>query len=498
MLRILGNPQRLCDRLSRRDWLQVGGLGALGLTLGDYFRLKEAQATETATGGGFGKAKACILLFLYGSPSQLETFDVKPEAPEGIRGELGTIPTTIPGYRVGELLPNISRVMDKVSVVRSLTHPYPVHGVAYATTGVPAIDPAMELNPRDVRHWPYVGSVATYLNEKRDRERRQVPDNIALPFPFSSQREGEVPRAGPYPSWLGGAYQPHFTEFVGEATRTFTKTLGARQLDVREPYMGITPDSRFTLGPAATLPADITAERFARRRSLLEQLADGRRAVDAAGGPGEFDKHRELAYSLVASDRVGHALDVRQESAPVRDRYGMTLFGQSCLAARRLVEAGSRFVTVFWDEYGLAGSAWDTHSNHYPRMKEELCPGFDRGYAGLITDLDERGLLDETLVLCISEHGRTPKLANVSGGGRDHWSRAYSAVLAGGGVARGAVLGRTDKIASDVQERPVSPKDILATSYHLLGIDPETLLSDRLGRPLALTPNGRVLSEILA
>ncbi len=262
--------------------------------------------------------------------------------------------------------------------------------------------------------------------------------------------------------------------------------------------MGVTPDSRFTLGPAATLPADISAERFTRRRSLLEQLDAGRRAVDAAGGPGEFDKHRELAYSLVASDRVGHALDVRQESAPVRDRYGMTLFGQSCLAARRLVEAGSRFVTVFWDEYGLAGSAWDTHSNHYPRMKEELCPGFDRGYAGLITDLDERGLLDETLVLCISEHGRTPKLANVSGGGRDHWSRAYSAVLAGGGVTRGAVLGRTDKIASDVQERPVSPKDVLATSYHLLGIDPETLLSDRLGRPLALTPNGRVLSEILA
>jgi uncharacterized protein (DUF1501 family) len=176
----------------------------------------------------------------------------------------------------------------------------------------------------------------------------------------------------------------------------------------------------------------------------------------------------------------------------------MTIFGQGCLTARRLVEAGSRFVSVFWDEYGLAGSAWDTHWEHYPRMKNELCPGFDRALSGLLADLDGRGLLDETLVVCVSEHGRTPQINSAKGGGRDHWSRAYSALLAGGGVARGRVIGKTDKIASDVVERPISPKDVLATTYHLLGIDPETVIEDRIGRPFHLVPGGEVIADALA
>jgi uncharacterized protein (DUF1501 family) len=176
----------------------------------------------------------------------------------------------------------------------------------------------------------------------------------------------------------------------------------------------------------------------------------------------------------------------------------MTVFGQAALTARRLVEAGTRFVSVFWDEYGLAGSGWDTHWDHYPRMKNELLPGLDRALAGLVEDLDARGMLDETLVLCLSEHGRTPKMQNVRGGGRDHWSRAYSAVLAGGGVARGRVVGKTDRIAGDVAERPVSPKDVLATTYHLLGIDPTTTLTERTGRPLPLLDHGAVVPEVLA
>jgi hypothetical protein len=502
MFRVLGNPKRLCDGLTRRDLLQIGGLGALGLTLGDFFRLREAGAAEAPAAprhGGFGRAKACILLFLYGSPSQLETFDVKPDAPEGIRGTFGTIPSSVPGYRVSELLPRTARIMDRVTVLRSLTHPHPIHGVAFATTGVPTIDVAMELSPRDSRHWPFIGSVVAYLNEQRDRGRRRpVPDNVALPFPFSSRREGEVPRAGPYPAWLGGAYHPHFTEFIGEGTRAWTKTLGTRSLEMKEPYMGITPSSRFTLGPTAALPAEVTLDRFAARRSLLEQFDAGRRTFDTAEASRALDKHRQLAYSVISSDKVGVALDVRREAPAVRDRYGMTLFGQSCLAARRLVEAGSRFVTVFWDEYGLAGSGWDTHSDHFNRMKTELCPGFDAGFAGLIADLEERGLLDETLVICTSEHGRTPKLSKGNGGGRDHWSRAYSSVLAGGGVARGRIIGRTDKIASDVAERPISPKDVLATAYHLLGLNPETWLYDRTNRPLPLVANAEVLGDILA
>jgi arylsulfatase A-like enzyme len=176
----------------------------------------------------------------------------------------------------------------------------------------------------------------------------------------------------------------------------------------------------------------------------------------------------------------------------------MTLFGQAALTARRLVEAGGRFITVFWDEYGLAGTGWDTHWDHFPRMKDELLPGLDLTLSGLLIDLDQRGLLDETLVVLLSEHGRTPKLASVQGGGRDHWSRCYSVVMAGGGIKRGCVLGKSDKIASDPLERRVSPKDILATIYHLLGIDPATTLTDQQGRPMVLAPEAEVITDVLA
>src|SRR5262245_34158280 len=274
MLRILGSPKRLCSGWTRREMLQAGGLGMLGLGLGDVFRLTEAQAAPPATRDrSFGKAKACILLYLYGAHSQLETFDMKPDAPVEIRGELKPIRSTLPGCDVCELLPSLARVMDKVTVVRSMSHPYPIHGVAYALTGVPQIDIPMELNPRDGRHWPFLGSVLDYVgrNSKR-RGRREVPDNIALPFPFSSRRVGEVPRAGPYAAFLGGAYNPVWTDFDGQATRHVVKTLQEQKLDVAEPYMGITPESRFELATATALPVDVTLDRLDRRRSLLEQF----------------------------------------------------------------------------------------------------------------------------------------------------------------------------------------------------------------------------------
>ncbi len=501
MLRILGSAQRLCDGWTRREALRAGGLGVLGLGLADYLRLSETQAAKRADSvpKSFGRAKSCILLYLYGAPSQLETFDMKPDAPVEIRGELKPIRSSLPGLDVCELLPYTSRVMDRMTVVRSLTHPYPLHGVAYALTGTPKIDVPMELNPRDSRHWPFVGSVVDYLQrQKSGNKPRAVPDNIALPFPFSSQRVGEVARAGPYAAFLGGAYNPVWTQFHGQATKHRVKTLQQQKLNVAEPYMGITPGSRFELATATELPRDITLDRLDKRRSLVEQFERARRDLPAAEAGRGFDRYRDMAYNLIGSEKVRAALDLNRESLRVRESYGMTLFGQAALTARRLVEAGSRFVSVFWDEFGLAGSAWDTHWDHYPRMKEELMPGFDRALAGLIADLDQRGLLDETLVLCLSEHGRTPKMQNVKGGGRDHWSRAYCGLLAGAGVARGKVVGRTDKIAGDVTERPTSPKDILATVYHLLGIDPDALLADRTGRPMPLVPDGSVISEVLA
>jgi hypothetical protein len=501
MLRILGSPKTLCDGLTRRDMLWAGGLGLFGLGLGDFLHLSGLQAAAPARPAAlhFGRAKACILLYLYGAPSQLETFDMKPDAPVEVRGELKSIRSRLPGCDVCELLPNAARVMDRVTVVRSVTHPFPIHGVAYATTGTPFIDIPMELNPHDSRHWPFIGSVVDYADRTRGRRDRTVPANVALPWPFSSRRVGEVPRAGPYAAFLGGAYNPIWSEFRGTATRHVVKTLQEQHVDVADPYLGITPDSRFELATATELPADVTLDRLDRRRSLVEQLDHARRDLDRTAAGQSADRFRAMAYSLIGSKAVRNALDLGPEPAALRETYGMTVFGQAALAARRLVEAGSRFVTVFWDEYGLAGSGWDTHWDHYPRMKNELLPGLDRALAGLIGDLDARGLLDETLVLVLSEHGRTPKLAtNVKGGGRDHWSRCYSVVLAGGGVARGRVVGRSDRIAGSVAERPVSPKDLLATAYHLLGIDPHLTLTDRTGRPIPLLSEGAVIAEVLA
>jgi hypothetical protein len=502
MLRILGSPKNVCGGWSRREMLRAGGLSLFGLGLGEFLHLSDLQAADRARQPkSFGKAKACILLYLYGAPSQLETFDPKPDAPAEIRGELTSIRSRLPGLDVGELLPHTARVMDRVTVVRSLTHPYPIHGVAYALTGVPHIDVPMELNPHDGRHWPFLGSVVDYLGrqaKKAGRSGDRVPDNIALPWPMSTRRVGEVARAGPYAAFLGGAYNPVWTAFRGKATRTFVKTLQEQRWEDGEPYVGISADGRFELATATELPADVTLDRLDRRRSLVEQLDRARRDLDKTQAGRNLDRYREMAYSLIGSEKIRTALDLGREPLRLRESYGMTVFGQAALAARRLIEAGSRFVTVFWDEYGLAGSGWDTHWDHYNRMKNELCPGFDRAFAGLIEDLDQRGLLDETLVLCLSEHGRTPKLTSAKGGGRDHWSRAYCGVLAGGGVARGKVVGRTDKIAGDVAERPISPKDILATTYHLLGIDPHTLLTDRTSRPLPLVGEAAVVSDVLA
>jgi hypothetical protein len=500
MLRVLGSPRQLCSGWTRREMLRAGGLTALGLGLADFLRLRESQAARPRRlPRSFGRAKACILLYLYGAPSQLETFDPKPAAPVEVRGELKSIRSRLSGADVCELLPHVAGVMDRVTVVRSLTHPYPIHGVAYALTGVGQIDVAMELSPRDPRHWPFIGSVVDYVGRRGGRRGRPgVPANVALPWPFSSRRVGEVPRAGPYAAFLGGAYNPVWTEFRGEATRRVVKVLQEQRLDVAEPYRGISPEGRFELATATDLPADITLNRLDRRRSLVEQFDRARADLRAADAGRSQDRYRALAFDLIGSAKVRAALDLSKEPRPLRESYGMTVFGQAALTARRLVEAGTRFVSVFWDEFGLAGSGWDTHWDHYPRMKDELLPGLDRALAGLIADLDGRGLLDETLVLCLSEHGRTPKLQNVRGGGRDHWSRAYSAVLAGGGVARGRVVGKTDRIAGDVAERPVSPKDVLATTYHLLGIDPATSLTERTGRPLPLLDHGSVVPEVLA
>ncbi len=318
-----------------------------------------------------------------------------------------------------------------------------------------------------------------------------------MPFKFSSHRVGEVPRAGPYATFLGAEFDPVWTDYEGVATKGLAKTLGEKRFDDNDPYIGLSDDSYFYVPAATNLSADVTLDRLQRRKSLVSQLDHARRDLATTARGKQLNRYRQMTYELLESDKLRNALDLRKEKPANRELYGQTLFGQSCLAARRLVEAGSRVVSVFWDEYGLAGSGWDTHYNHYARMKQELCPGLDQGWYGLITDLDQRGLLDDTLVVCTSEHGRTPKITTGNGGGRDHWSRVYTSLMAGGGTKRGHIVGASDKQGGDVLDRPISPKDLLATMYHLLGIDHEMIVHDNLGRPLPLV-DGKVIAEVLA
>jgi hypothetical protein len=493
MLRLLGNRKALCCKGSRRDLLQLGGLGAFGLTLDQFLAARSAAAAQP-TGNRFGQAKSCILIYKYGSPPQHETFDPKPDAPAEIQGKLKAIPTNVPGVRICEGLPKIARIMDRLTVVRSLTHPYPLHGTVYATTGIPEVDTTIEAQPRNARQWPFIGSIVDYLAEQRGAASLpEVPRNVLLPFVMGSKTE-YPPLAGPYGGMLGPRWDPVVTDFTAKGTHESPEI--RPNAAYRDPQFGIEPTDRLQLGGGGVDPRDLPSERLALRRSLLNQLEHAKAVAENSGDA--YTSLQQRAFSLLTSGKMQVALDFTREPTPVREAYGMTLFGQSCLAARRLVEAGSKFVTVTWDAYGLNAGSWDTHHNHYGRLNDFLLPVFDQTFTTLILDLEARGMLDETLVLVISEHGRTPEIdSKPKGAGRGHWSRAYSQVYAGGGMARGHVVGSTDEHARDVTETPVSPKDILATAFHLLGIDPATTFPDPVGRPMPIAGTGVFRRELL-
>src|SRR5262249_29791030 len=360
--------------------------------------------------------------------------------------------------------------------------------------------------PRDSRHWPFIGSVVDYLAEAQIRAAtvralHSIPRNIALPWMLNSKTDLLV-NAGPFGAFLGQAYDPLWTDFTGPGTRVAPHYTEGQSRDFRDPFAGTLASGRFQISTEGRLRDDVPVERLNLRQSLLGQFEHARRELDSRSRSDFgllWDRHQQRAYGLLTTNAVHQALDIGQESMALRERYGMTLFGQACLTARRLVEGGSKFITVFWDGYGqFSGCAWDTHANHYPRLKEYLLPGFDLAFAALIDDLRQRGLLDETLVLCLSEHGRTPRIdARPAGAGRHHWSRVYSMALAGGGVARGGVVGSSDRMGGEVRETPVSPKDILATSFHLLGIDPHTTVPNTQGQPLPIAGDGEVRPELL-
>ncbi len=500
MLRVLGSYDQLHGRLSRRATLQIGGLAGAAMLLPQLLNSRASAATSADDHPPrFGQAERVILLYLYGAAPQHELFDPKPDAPVEIRGEMQPIATAIPGVQISEGLPRLASIADRVTFIRSMTHPYNIHSAAYTMTGVQTVDIPMELDPYDSRHWPCFGSVLEYL-DRRDPHappRTEIPYQVGLPFQFSSKC-GEFRRGGPYGGFLGNAYNPVWTEFEDKGTQTVLHWRGDVDQPINDPYVAVSADSRLTLSRDARLRPELTLDRLDRRRSLLDQLDDQRRALDATLAGASLNRFEQMAYSLLTSHTLRQALDVSGEPAERRERYGMTLFGQSTLAGLRLLEAGAKIVTVIWDEYGTANSAWDTHFNHYERLRGELHPGLDAALSSLLIDLEDRGLLDTTLVMCLTEHGRTPQIfPKERGVGREHWSNAYCNLLAGGGITRGQALGRSDKEGGFVAENPVSPKDVLQTLYHLVGIPPHTMIPDPLGRPLPLVSEGRLLNEVL-
>jgi hypothetical protein len=501
MLRILGSRRQLCDGVSRRDLLHIGGLGLYGLSLAGAERMAAADATSDALLPGFGRAKSCILLYLFGAAPQHETFDPKPDAPVEVQGELREIATSLPGVAFGEGLPRTAQVADRLTIVRSMTHPFPLHCTAYVLTGMPGYSTDLEAKPRDPAQWPYFGSIADYFWSRMPgagSTASAVPRHIGLPWPFNSQVDDLGLLAGPYGAFLGQQFDPVWTRFEGQPLKVAPKCRHEQPKEYTDPYAAISPGGRFVFDGATSEPLAI--DRFNLRRVLLEQIDAARRTADASASIQSYDANHARALSLLTSPQVREALDVSREPDTLRERYGHTLFGQSCLAARRLIEGGSRFVSVFWDAYGTYFSgAWDTHQNHYPRLKQYLLPGFDAAFSALILDLEQRGLLDDTLVLCFSEHGRTPQIdSKPVGAARHHWSQVYSMALAGGGTRRGSVVGGSDPIGGSVADTPISPKDIQATTFHLLGLNPHATVSDRLGRPYPIAGDGHVRPELLA
>lgn len=496
MLRQRDASTQCGETVTRRDALRIGTIGALGA--GASLSLPTVQTALATSASSFGKARSVIVLFLYGAPSQFDTLDPKPDAPQEVRGDFKPISTSLPGIAACELLPNVARNLHRVALLRSMTHNSPNHAVSTALSGLRESVPAIEANGNDPRHQPYFGSVLEYLWKQRGVSMLStgVPVNMVLPWPLNNKTDRS--RWQHHAAWLGMAYNPIVPTFVGAGSRETgdPSIMGSTPILTRfDPWDGVTPQSTLQFEGAA-LPQDISKARLDSRSRLLHGF--DRAALEQSPRVRAFDQQRELALSMINRPIVTEALDITREPAAVRERYGLTMFGQCALAARRLVEIGVKMVTVFWDTWTDNNAAWDTHFNHHPRLKQGLCPKFDQILPAFLDDMESRGLLDETLVMVISEHGRTPTISNTPGGGREHWAGAYWGMFFGAGIKTGQVIGATDRQAAFPISRPTHPNDILATAYHLLGFDPaETTIPDRTDRPIRLT-EGNVVQELLA
>lgn len=477
MLDILGRARQVCSGLSRRELLQIGGAGLFGLSLPKVLAAEDASAPFVG-----GRAKSVIFLFLFGGPSQLETFDMKPDAPSKIRGPFKPIASRTPDLRICEHLHRTAAISDKISIIRSMTHPHNDHNAChYLQTGHKWTRSAANGNDVNAREtdWPAMGSVVEYLSQHApDAHQRELPDYVYLPNRLGHLQGYD--RTGQYAGWLGGAYNALATDIRKrhKTDNPFFRPCTDDELDFR--IKGLASHRELTLN------------RLRGRQSLLEQFDAARQRF--VRKPDAFtlqDRYRERAAALITSDKIRQALDIRREPEARRDRYGRHLFGQSTLMGRRMIEAGSRFVTVIWD--APDGYSWDSHRSSKD-LEKHLIPGFDQAFSALIEDLEQSGRLDETLVVAVGEMGRTPS-AN-SAWGRGHWTYCFPCVLAGAGIRGGVLYGESDKHAAYPKDKPTSPEDLAATIFYALGIDPEVRLPDRQGRPVQIIEGGRPLTEL--
>jgi hypothetical protein len=430
--------------------LQAGVAGLMGLGL-DTLLAGRVDAAAGA-GPGFAKAKRCIFLFMWGGPSQLDTFDLKPNAPDNIRGTFKPISTNVPGLQICEHFTETAKVMDRVAVIRSLWHDDPAHlSTAHATlTGHLAPVVRSDATPPSSRDTPHLGSVLSKLRPAAS----SMPSFVMLPWRALHPAAPGGVAPGQHGGWLGSKYDPLLVEG-----------------DPNDPNWKVS---------ALNLPVGVTPELLQDRYALLQTLDDQRAAWDKLTKTRQMSEHQSRALDLLGSGNVRSAFDLSQEPAEVRERYGRNIHGQCVLLARRLVEQGVPLVNVNWHNDGR--NFWDTHGDNFNRLKNDLIPPADRALAALLVDLEERGLLEDTIVAWVGEFGRNPNIsANVSG--REHWPYCYCGLLAGGGIAGGAIYGSSDRHAAYPATNPVTPHDYAATLLHALGIPADTYLPDAAGRP---------------
>lgn len=466
MLSLEDRPYSLCDRITRRELMRIGGLNLLGLSL-PALLASQTQAKTATTDPTFGRAKNVIYLWLQGGPPQHETFDPKPDAPVEIRGPFNPIATSVPGIQFCELLPRTARLAHKLAVARSLSTDDNTHDTSgyWVLTGnkYPGAT-AREIKPSD---WPYFGSVVKMLKPSE-----RVPALSSVWVPDIMRLNDNVRPAGQTGGFLGAQWDPD--RFIGDPA-----------------------DDNYRI-EGLSLPDGISPLRLEGRLSLFEQVGRHLDRAEQTAAVQNYDEIRHAAFGLLSSGGARDAFRVRDEPEQVRERYGKNRFGQCVLLARRLVEAGVRLVHVNWPrepgDTAVDNPMWDTHAQNADRLQDALCPMFDVAYSALIEDLDQRGLLDETLVVAVGEFGRTPKINQF--GGRDHWGHVFSCALAGAGIAGGQVYGSSDKTGGYPASQRVEPQHLTATVFHLLGVPHQATFPDRTGRPLPVT-HGEPLWDLL-